>query len=163
MADRPMTVRAGTSAMVAMVHGETTGGVVYLYDPISDRGDERFAFKAVRLDNPTDDTLEPGPVTVYGDGRFIGEGITEPVPPQRLGRRAVRARQQVVVERATAPSPIGSRSSSPSQRGIITAEVQHRRADAVHGHEPARRARRRSTCATASKAAGRSSRRRRST
>ena len=41
MADRPMTVRAGTSAMVAMVHGETTGGVVYLYDPISDRGDER--------------------------------------------------------------------------------------------------------------------------
>src|SRR6185436_3988845 len=26
MADRPMTVRAGTSAMVAMVHGETTGG-----------------------------------------------------------------------------------------------------------------------------------------
>ena len=53
MADRPMSVRAGSSAMVAMVHGETTGGVVYLYDPISDRGDDRFAFKAVRLDNPT--------------------------------------------------------------------------------------------------------------
>jgi hypothetical protein len=31
---------------------------------------------------PTDDTLEPGPVTVYGEGRFIGEGITEPVPPK---------------------------------------------------------------------------------
>ena len=31
--------------MVAMGHGETTGGVVYLYDPISDRGDPRFAFK----------------------------------------------------------------------------------------------------------------------
>src|SRR5207253_2684964 len=38
MAERPMTVRAGTSAMVAMLHGETTGGVVYLYDPISARG-----------------------------------------------------------------------------------------------------------------------------
>ena len=48
-----MNVQAGTSAMVAMVHGETTGGVVYLYDPISERGDDRFAFKAVRLDNPT--------------------------------------------------------------------------------------------------------------
>ena len=44
MADRPMNVRAGSSAMVAMVHGETTGGVVYLYDPISDRGD-----RALRL------------------------------------------------------------------------------------------------------------------
>ena len=64
-ADRPMTVAAGSSAMVAMVHEETAGGVVYYYDPISERGDQRFAFKAVRLDNPTKDTLEPGPVTVY--------------------------------------------------------------------------------------------------
>ena len=34
---------------------------------------------AVRLDNPTDDTLEPGPVTVYGDGRFIGTHMGGPV------------------------------------------------------------------------------------
>jgi len=126
MADRPMTVRAGTSAMVAMLHGETTGGVVYLYDPISERGDQRFAFKAVRLDNPTSDTLEPGPVTVYGDGRFIGEGITEPVPP----------RASVVVPFALDKQVVVSASSSEEdriaklitvQRGILTAEVQHRR------------------------------------
>ena len=83
MAERPMNVRAGTSAMVAMVQAETSGGIVYLYDPLSDRGDERFAFKAVRLDNPTDDTLEPGPVTVYGDGRFIGEASRSRCRPRR--------------------------------------------------------------------------------
>ncbi|HET9986896.1 MAG TPA: carboxypeptidase regulatory-like domain-containing protein, partial [Kofleriaceae bacterium] len=59
MADRPMDVRAGSSAMVAMVHDETDGGVVYLYDPISERGDRKFAFRAVKLTNPTTDTLEP--------------------------------------------------------------------------------------------------------
>src|SRR5262249_42485774 len=40
IADRAMDVRNGSSAMVAMVHKETQGGVVYLYDPISDRGDK---------------------------------------------------------------------------------------------------------------------------
>ena len=110
MADRPMDVRTGSSAMVAMVHGETTGGVVYLYDPISDRGDKRFAFKAVRLDNPTADTLEPGPVTVYGDGRFIGEGITEPVPPRPRSWSRSRSIGEIVVSGAV-PSSIGSRNS----------------------------------------------------
>ena len=112
------------------------------YDPISERGDKRFAFKAVRLDNPTDDTLEPGPVTVYGDGRFIGEGITEPVPPKAIGRRAVRARQADRRRAQPAPRTIGSRSSMTVQRGIVTAEVQHRRDDDVHDHEPARPSRR---------------------
>jgi hypothetical protein len=126
MADRPMNVRAGTSAMVAMVHGETSGGVVYLYDPISDRGDERFAFKAVRLDNPTDDTLEPGPVTVYGDGRFIGEGITEPVPPKASVVVPFALDRQILISRNDSESDRIAKLVTV-QRGIVTAEVQHRR------------------------------------
>ncbi|MDQ3365601.1 MAG: carboxypeptidase regulatory-like domain-containing protein [Myxococcota bacterium] len=126
MADRPMTVRAGSSAMVAILHGETTGGVVYLFDPISDRGDHRFAFKAVRLDNPTDDTLEPGPVTVYGDGRFIGEGITEPVPPRAAVVVPFALDKQIVVERTGSEHDRIARLVTV-QRGIMTAEVQHRR------------------------------------
>ncbi len=126
MADRPMTVRAGTSAMVAMVHGETSGGVVYLYDPISDRGDQRFAFKAVRLDNPTSDTLEPGPVTVYGDGRFIGEGITEPVPPKASVVVPFALDKQVVISRAGSEDDRIAKLVT-LQRGVLTAEVQHRR------------------------------------
>jgi hypothetical protein len=126
MADRPMNVRAGTSAMVAMVHGETSGGVVYFFDPISDRGDQRFAFKAVRLDNPTGDTLEPGPVTVYGDGRFIGEGITEPVPPKASVVVPFALDRQVLVSRNNSESDRIAKLVTV-QRGVITAEVQHRR------------------------------------
>jgi len=126
IAERPMTIRAGSSAMVAMVHGETTGGVVYLYDPVSERGDQRFAFKAVRLDNPTGDTLEPGPVTVYGDGRFIGEGITEPVPPRAAAVVPFALDKQIVVERTGAESDQIAKLVTV-QRGILTAEVQHRR------------------------------------
>jgi hypothetical protein len=126
IAERPMTVRAGTSAMVAMVHGETTGGVVYLYDPISDRGDRRFAFKSVRLDNPTEDTLEPGPVTVYGDGRFIGEGITEPVPPRQSVVVPFALDRQVIIERSGVEQDRIAKLVTV-QRGLVTAEIQHRR------------------------------------
>ena len=126
MADRPMTVASGSSAMVAMLHGETTGGVVYLYDPISERGDQRFAFKAVRLDNPTSDTLEPGPVTVYGDGRFIGEGITEPVPPKASVVVPFALDKQIVVSRNGSDTERIAKLVTV-QRGIVTAEVQHRK------------------------------------
>jgi hypothetical protein len=125
-AERPMNVRAGSSAMVAMVHTETTGGVVYLYDPISERGDGRYAFKAVRLDNPTNDTLEPGPVTVYGDGRFIGEGITEPVPPRAAVVVPFALDRQIVVEHVDNEKDRIAKLVT-AQRGILTAEVQHRR------------------------------------
>ena len=121
-----MTVRAGSSAMVSMVQRETTGGVVYLYDPISDRGDERFAFKAVRLDNPTGETLEPGPVTVYGEGRFIGEGITEAVLPHASVVVPFALDKQIVVAKnGTEEDRIAK--IVTVQRGVMTAEVQHRR------------------------------------
>lgn len=126
MADRPMNVRAGSSAMVAMVHGETTGGVVYLYDPISDRGDERFAFKAVRLDNPTNDTLEPGPVTVYGAGRFIGEGITEPVPPKATVVVPFASDRQVMITKRNSDEDRVAKLVTAS-RGVVTAQIQHRK------------------------------------
>lgn len=126
MAERPMNVRSGSSAMVAMVHSETTGGVVYLYDPISERGDGRYAFKSVRLDNPTNDTLEPGPVTVYGDGRFIGEGITEPVPPRASVVVPFALDRQVVIEHMDNEKDRIAKLVT-AQRGILTAEVQHRR------------------------------------
>ena len=41
-----------------MVHDETAGGVVYLYDPLSERGAiSGSRSSAVKLVNPTSDTL----------------------------------------------------------------------------------------------------------
>ncbi len=125
-ADRPMTVRADTSAMVSMLRSETTGGVAYLYDPISERGDARYAFKAVRIVNPTGDTLEPGPITVYGDGRFIGEGVTEPVPPHAAIVVPFALDKQIIVERDETDSERIAQLVT-LQRGVLTAELQHRR------------------------------------
>jgi hypothetical protein len=120
----PMTVARGTSVMVSMVRQETAGEQVYLYDAESDRGNDRFAFRAVRLVNPTDSTLETGPVTVYGEGRYIGEGLTEPIPPKASVVVPFALDRQVVVDRDSSTENQVSRLVT-LQRGILTAEVQH--------------------------------------
>ncbi|HEX3475537.1 MAG TPA: hypothetical protein VHT91_10975 [Kofleriaceae bacterium] len=120
----PMTVDRGSSAMVSMVRDVTQGEVVYLYDAESERGNARFAFRAVRFKNPTDSTLETGPVTVYGQERFIGEGLTEPIPPHASAVVPFALDRQIVVERTDAQDDRIAKLIS-LQRGILTAEVQH--------------------------------------
>jgi hypothetical protein len=119
-----MTVERGSSAMVSMVRDTTEGEVVYLYDSESERGNARFAFRAVRFKNPTDSTLETGPVTVYGQERFIGEGLTEPIPPKASAVVPFALDRQIVVERNDAQDDKISRLVT-LQRGALTAEVQH--------------------------------------
>jgi hypothetical protein len=120
----PMTVDRGSSAMVSMVRDVTEGEVVYLYDAESERGNARFAFRAVRFKNPTGSTLETGPVTVYGQERFIGEGLTEPIPPHASAVVPFALDRQIVIERTDGQDDKIARLIA-LQRGILTAEVQH--------------------------------------
>jgi hypothetical protein len=120
----PMTVERGASAMVSLVRKVTDGEVVYLYDAESARGNDNFAFRAVRFRNPTDSTLETGPVTVYGNERFIGEGLTEPIPPKASAVVPYALDRQIVVERDDSDETKISRLVT-LQRGILTAQVQH--------------------------------------
>ncbi|MFT3691657.1 MAG: hypothetical protein QM831_00865 [Kofleriaceae bacterium] len=120
----PMTVAKDSSAMVSMVRSQTEGEVVYLYDAEGERGNDKFAFRAVRFKNPTDSTLETGPVTVYGSERFIGEGLTEPIPPKSTAVVPYALDRQIVIEKSEQENDQLSRLVT-LQRGILTAEVQH--------------------------------------
>lgn len=122
----PVTVEKGTSAMIAVLDDGAEGEVVYLYDAESERGNARFAFKSVRFVNPTEYTLESGPMTVYGEGRFIGEGLTEPIPPHSTAVIPFALDRQVIVEREGDERDRISHLQT-LQRGILRTEVQHER------------------------------------
>lgn len=81
VAEEPLTLAVGHSAMVTLLETPTAAERVYLFDPTSDRGSTRFAFNAVRIVNPTDHTLDSGPVTVYAEGQYLGEGLADSIPP----------------------------------------------------------------------------------
>ena len=125
----PMTVERERSVMVSIVDQKTAGETVYLYDAESARGNERFAFKAIRFDNPTRSALEAGPVTVYSGAGFVGEGLTEPIPgdataivPFALDRQIVVERTQKAEDRITKLVAL--------QRGVLTSEVAYVRKSA---------------------------------
>ncbi len=122
----PLDVRRGTSAMVSILNSGTEGEVVYLYDPESARGDARFAFKSVRFTNPSSSTLEAGPMTVYGKGRFIGEGMTDAIPGKSSAVIPFALDRQVVVEQ-TGSQDDRIASLTKAVRGVFTAELKHSR------------------------------------
>lgn len=94
-----ITLGRSQSAMIAMLKEKTPGEVVYFYDPESSRGSETFAFRAVRFRNPSDSMLESGPITVFGKGRFVGEGFAEPIAAKATALVPFALDRLIVVER----------------------------------------------------------------
>ncbi len=119
-----MTVTRGTSAMVSILKTSTEGEVVYFYDAESARGNKNFPFNAVRIRNPTDSVLESGPVTVFGDGKFIGEGLAEPIPAKSIAFIPFALDRQVLVE-TTQEGVDKIAKIITVQRGVFSTEVQH--------------------------------------
>lgn len=122
--DSAMSVPRGTSAMVSILHADAEGEVVYLYDPDGVRGNTQYPFRAVRLKNPTDSALESGPVTVFGEGRFIGEGLSEPIPAHAQAFIPFALDRQIVVDHSDSERDSIHRIVTV-QRGVFHTELQH--------------------------------------
>jgi hypothetical protein len=128
-----MTVPRGSSAMVSILHSDTDGEVVYLYDPETARGNAVYPFRSVRIKNPTDSALESGPVTVFGDGKFIGEGMCEPIPARSTAFVPFALDRQIVVDHKEAERDEIARILTV-QRGVLSTQVQHTRKQTVTLH-----------------------------
>jgi hypothetical protein len=119
--------------MVSIFSGETEGEVVYLFDAESQRGNATFPFKSVRIRNPTDSALESGPVAVFGEGRFIGEGLAEPIPPRSMAFVPFALDRQIMVEKKESENDKIARIITV-QRGVFHTEMQHIRRQVVTLH-----------------------------
>lgn len=119
-----MTVPKATSAMVSILSTDTEGGFVYLYDAESARGNAMYPFRTVRLKNPTNSVLESGPVAVFGDDGFIGEGMSDPIPAKSYAFVPFALDRQIVVERKDDTRDAIARILTV-QRGVFSTEVKH--------------------------------------
>jgi hypothetical protein len=128
-----MNVPRGSSAMVSILNAPTDGEVVYLYDPETARGNGTYPFRAVHIKNPTDSALESGPVSVFGDGKFIGEGMCEPIPAKSAAFVPFALDRQIVVEHKDAEHDEIARILTV-QRGVLSTEVQHTRKQTITLH-----------------------------
>lgn len=78
--DQRVTVPQGTSTMVAIVNAEVEGEDAFLFRPGgAGSGYETNPYRVVRFKNSTPFALEPGPISIYAGGSFVGEGLSETV------------------------------------------------------------------------------------
>ncbi|HEX6275286.1 MAG TPA: DUF4139 domain-containing protein, partial [Polyangiaceae bacterium] len=123
LAPSALDVRKDHSAMVNVLTAEARAEPVYFYDPISARGSKRFAFRAVLLENPSDHTLDPGPVTVYSDGQFLGEGLSDAIPPKSRAFVPFSLDRKLVVDGKESGREEIDRLVTV-QRGVLTTEAR---------------------------------------
>jgi hypothetical protein len=75
-----VTVPDGTSTMVAIVNDVVQGEETFLFRPGgAGVGFEASPYRVVRFKNTTPFALEPGPISIYAGGSFVGEGLSETV------------------------------------------------------------------------------------
>jgi hypothetical protein len=73
-----VTVPDGSATMVAIINQTVQGEQLFLFRPGgSGSGFEYNPYRVVRFRNSTDFALEPGPISIYSKGSFVGEGLSE--------------------------------------------------------------------------------------
>ncbi len=133
LAGLPMTIEKDRSAMVSLLKSAAKMDRVYYYDPSSARGSQQYAFQAVRLENPSEYTLDRGPFSVYSEGQFLGEGLSEAIPPKSTGFVPFALDRQLIVEPKSADRDEVSHLKA-IDRGIVSAEVQQVRTTTLSLH-----------------------------
>jgi hypothetical protein len=118
-----LDVERDHSAMVSVLSTDVRAETVYLYDPISARGSKRFAFRSVLFENPSEHTLDPGPVTVYADGQFLGEGLSDPIQPKSRAFVPFSLDRKVLVEEKDGGREEIDRLVT-AQRGVLATEAR---------------------------------------
>jgi hypothetical protein len=74
----PVTVPESSSTLVNIVNSRVPGEEVVLFRPELTSGSaSSHPYRAVRFTNETGFALEQGPVTIYSEGTFVGEGFLE--------------------------------------------------------------------------------------
>ena len=123
LAPSPLTIEKGHSAMVSMLTAAAQANEVYFYDPISNRGSKKYAFRSVLLLNPTHHTLDAGPVTVYEGGQFLGEGLTDAILPDSRAFVPFALDRKLIVDTDLATREAIDRLLT-IERGIVRSEAR---------------------------------------
>ena len=84
----PVSVPDRSSTLVSILNHKVVGEEVFLYTPQGGAGQgyEQNPYRVVRFRNTTGFMLEPGPISIYSSGTFVGEGIAETISD---GKQAV--------------------------------------------------------------------------
>ena len=101
-----VTVPQGSSTMVAVINQVVKGEETFLYRPGgAGVGYESNPYRVVRFKNSTPFVLEPGPISIYSGGSFVGEGISETVGSKTSATVPFAVESGIMVRRISSSIP----------------------------------------------------------
>jgi hypothetical protein len=121
-----LTLPDGSATMVALINQLVSGEQVFLYRPGgSGQGYEWNPYRVVRFRNDTDFVLEPGPISIYAGGSFVGEGLSEAIGSHELATIPFAVEPSIVV-RSKLEAEGDETRTVKLVRGVLEVESFHR-------------------------------------
>ncbi len=105
-----VTVPDESATMVLLASRKVPGESVFLFSPDGGVPDSSaHPFRVVRFENATPGLLERGPIAVFGEGQFLGQGMLDPLPPQGKATVPFALDRSVAVSRERSSTELGAR------------------------------------------------------
>jgi hypothetical protein len=78
----PVTIPDRSATMVMLLSRRVSGEALFLFAPdVGVPDSASHPFRVARFTNGTGGVLERGPIAVFEDGAFLGQGMVDPLPP----------------------------------------------------------------------------------
>lgn len=121
-----VTLPDGSATMVALINQPVKGEQVFVYRPGgSGQGYESNPYRVVRFQNDTEFVLEPGPISIYAQGSFVGEGLSEAIGSHELATIPFAVEPSLVV-RSRIEGEGDEVRTVKLTRGVLEVESFHR-------------------------------------
>jgi len=121
-----VTLPDGSASMVELVNQLVPGEQTFLYKPGgSGQGYEYNPYRVIRFQNDTDFVLEPGPISIYAGGSFVGEGLSEAIASHDRATIPFAAEPSIAV-RSSADSSGDALKITKIVRGVMEVASFHR-------------------------------------
>jgi hypothetical protein len=118
----PVTLPDGSASMVMLINKLVSGEEAFLFKPGgSGQGYEFNPYRVVRFQNSTEFVLEPGPISIYSGGSFVGEGLSESIASQDKATIPFAAEPSIIVHSGSEASGDAVKISK-IVRGVIEVE-----------------------------------------
>ena len=105
-----ITVPDKSATMVMLLAQRIPGESSFLFAPASGVPDSQaHPFRVARFTNKTGGLLERGPIAVFEDGAFLGQGIVDPLPPDAVATVPFALERAIAIELSTKSGEQGAR------------------------------------------------------
>ena len=95
----PLTIPDHSATMVLILSRQVSGEALYLFAPDGGVGDSSsHPFRVGRFTNATPGMLERGPIAVFEEGAFLGQGMLDPLPAGRTATVPFALERSIAVD-----------------------------------------------------------------